>query len=518
MISQEYFDEVYLENIEAFDLSPEEAMEETLQQLQKQQSVSLLQHLTLTPVDSEIGKEIRQKRATFLQAVEESSPQMPFFLMRSCLKEETPPEQNEMFRHLIIRVQPGLATVLLHMFEYSDAKALELVVNDLLQLPPLYPGVLPTSANGFLSELRNAISPLFVSSCLKELDRMHQEENCDDNLEHLVTLGYWSCRHSETNKQTWMNASIVGSEETKSMTLALLIVAILEKPNVSEQLISSVGNWIILLCTFDDFRSTASSDGPLVQASHQNVGRLAEHGAIVALYHWISSNYGNAAILFSALRAMAIQDDTVQTMVATGIVASAVDAWRQCTDDWALATALMGLFRNLCANDDLKTSLCRGTDWAIVNGPLPSSLVRQSALLAEHICGTVAAMALRQPENGHHLVKAEWHKSVVEAMELYKERGSLQRQGALAIRNLVSRSKELQAPILQSGAEAVLYKAAANHVNCQDEIYAALRDLDLVQPGSMRKYEVVEGKVVAQENTQLVFGERNPNFRPVFDD
>ncbi|GAX11888.1 hypothetical protein FisN_20Lh051, partial [Fistulifera solaris] len=501
MISQEYFDEIYLENVEAFDLSPEEAIEETLQQLQKQQSISFLQHLTLTPVDSEIGKEIRQKRAEFLQAVEESSRQMPFLLMRSCLNEDkTPPEQIEMYRHLIVRVQPGLATVLLHMFEDPEAKALELVVNDLLQLTPLYPGVLPSCSTGFSSELRNSISPLLVSSCLKELDRILQEENGGDHyLEHLVTLGYWSCRHCESNKQTWMNTSIADGEETKAKTLAPLLVAMLRKPNVSKQLIAAVGNWIILLCTFDEFRSS-SSDRPAVQASHQNVGRLAEHGAIVALYQHISP--GNAAILFSALRAMAIQDDTVQTMVAMGIVASAVEAWRQCTDDTALATALMGLFRNLCANDDLKTSLCRGTDWSIVNGPLPSSLVRQSALLAEHICGTVAAMTLRQPENGHHLVKAEWHKSVVEAMEHYKERGSLQRQGALAIRNLVSRSKELQVHILQAGAEAVLYKAAANHVNCQDEIYAALRDLDLVQPGSMRKYEVVEGKVVAQENTQ----------------
>ncbi|GAX23847.1 hypothetical protein FisN_20Hh051 [Fistulifera solaris] len=515
MISQEYFDEIYLENVEAFDLSPEEAIEETIQQLQKQQSVSLLQHLTLTPVDSEVGKEIRQKRAAFLQAVEESS--MPFSFMRSCLNEkENQPETIEMFRNLMIRVQPGLATLLLHIFEDPDAKALEFVVIDLLQLPSLYPGVLPSSANGFLSELRNAISPLFVSSYLNEVNRI--QENGDDHcLEHLVTLGYWSCRHCESNKQTWINTSIADGEETrKARTLAPLLVAILQKPNVSEQLIAAVGNWIILLCTFDEFRSSSSSDGPAVQASHHNVGRLAENGAIVALYQHISS--GNAAILFSALRAMAIQDDTVQTMVAMGIVASAVEAWRQCTDHTTLATALMGLFRNLCANDDLKTSLCRGTDWAIVNGPLPTTLLRQSALLAEHLCGTVAAMALRQPENGHHLVKAEWHKSVVEAMEHYKERGSLQRQGALAIRNLVSRSKELIAPILQAGAEAVLYKAAANHVNCQDEIYAALRDLDLVQPGSMRKYEVVEGKVVAQENSQLVFGERNPNFRPIFDD
>ena len=52
----------------------------------------------------------------------------------------------------------------------------------------------------------------------------------------------------------------------------------------------------------------------------------------------------------------------------------------------------------------------------------------------------------------------------------------LQKQGSMAIRNIVSRSPELNAGILELGAESVLQRSL-NIQKCHDEAKSALRDL-----------------------------------------
>jgi hypothetical protein len=86
----------------------------------------------------------------------------------------------------------------------------------------------------------------------------------------------------------------------------------------------------------------------------------------------------------------------------------------------------------------------------------------------------------------------------------------VKRQGALALRNLVSRSPELKEPLLDAGAEEVL-REAGTHQGCVDEAYAALRDLGC----SVRVLQVKENGTMV-ERTRM-FGDSKPNFRPVFE-
>ena len=65
MISQELFDETLLENEEVFDLSPDEALQETIEQFEK--SNQSMQHLSVTHPRSEPGISERLERQAFTQ-------------------------------------------------------------------------------------------------------------------------------------------------------------------------------------------------------------------------------------------------------------------------------------------------------------------------------------------------------------------------------------------------------------------------------------------------------------------
>ena len=128
----------------------------------------------------------------------------------------------------------------------------------------------------------------------------------------------------------------------------------------------------------------------------------------------------------------------------------------------ALATALVGRLRNLSANDDVKTMLFGrnsprggGKDDTVVVS-VPHAVVQlmtyypQAARLQKHACGWVAAVTLRQPYIAAILIQnVHVHTHIVTAMQQHAQSVPLQRQAALALRNLVSRaSHELKQQVL----------------------------------------------------------------------
>ncbi|OEU15798.1 hypothetical protein FRACYDRAFT_240493 [Fragilariopsis cylindrus CCMP1102] len=279
----------------------------------------------------------------------------------------------------------------------------------------------------------------------------------------------------------------------------------------------------------------------------------------------------------SALRTMAIDNDIVQNMIALGIldtvrnslevvvqVATAMTSSSSSTSSsadttvpsslliltsssLALATATLGLVRNLCANDEVKTTICKsslpcilqvmqhfldddkgvpesqqvqqqhnkGEQIAQSNNTMKESRRTKShAILEEHACGILAAMALRQPQNAHAIVEGDGHVLIFQAMRAFPFKVTLQRQACLAVRNIASRleSDVDKTKLLDAGAEDVLLSIAGSHPASSEEAYAALRDLGLT-PDIFKLDEY--GK--ATRSTTESFGTVKSNFRPIYE-
>jgi len=177
----------------------------------------------------------------------------------------------------------------------------------------------------------------------------------------------------------------------------------------------------------------------------------------------------------------------------------------------------------MSASDNSKDVMCS-------NGTLElllASAKRHSddAQLQEHFCATIANMALRRPQNAVKIVGLGGGNLVIASMHAHAEQhANLQRQGCLALRNIVARSPELREPILDGGAETVLRSAAKlSQVNV-DMAYAALRDLGIdVKIVTFTPSAVAPTGGSVDEDIELqtgveLFGASKPNFNPVFDE
>ncbi len=181
----------------------------------------------------------------------------------------------------------------------------------------------------------------------------------------------------------------------------------------------------------------------------------------------------------------------------------------------ALARTVLSVFRNVSADDKLKAQLCASGDGSDTGAAALMLRAMRAhpgdARLQEHALATMAAMALRSPDNCLRLAALGGVPVALQAMRGHPEATAVQRQGSLAVRNLVSRTPELADLFLDAGAEPLL-RAAGRFQESVDEAYAALRDLKcevrrvVVDPATGKARDAVEQ-----------FGQARTNFNPCFD-
>lgn len=288
-----------------------------------------------------------------------------------------------------------------------------------------------------------------------------------------------------------------------------------------------------------------------------------------------------AAAALSATRVIAINDEIVQSLVAVGSLqtlrlalsmgvsfSSSSSGSNECVEgaggddskeesqenddtsvpkQWLTAMSI-GLARNLSGNDEIKTNLCLGSSTEeSLPSILPSimagmKLYRSNALIQEHACGALAAMALRKPANAIRIIQEHGPAEILNSMKQFPNSVLVQRQGALAIRNIVSRlvdthqsataaaanesvdattatssvetfgNVDVRNVFLDLGAEVILREITGKHQGSVDEAYAALRDLGCEV--SMIRYDAETNSTTRQT---MMFGDVKPQFRPVYE-
>ena len=359
------------------------------------------------------------------------------------------------------------------------------------------------------------------------------------------------------------------------------------------------------LCRYDDFRGTGGHGGaatPAMSSAHDHVMEFHRAGATIALIKIAKRALSElqaaksddeeemnaksrlavaeenhvkrlALAVLTALRVLAVNDEIIQTMVALGLLPIAANALELCVNDFEtvavneaaqsnkqwLASASLGLLRNICGNDEIKTNLCLGS--SKTKDPVSSScttsvlphllqsmrLFPSASQVQEHACGTLAAMALRRPDNARCILNTDGPRWILLAMRHHPQNANVQRQGSLAVRNIASRllrdlpggdggitsggnsaantssggEEEISVrdAFLDLGAEEVLRDIAGQHQASVDEAYAAL--LCLQCKVSLLKFsaeDLQKGGRIQPGRTRM-FGEKhNSAFRPVYEE
>ena len=331
-----------------------------------------------------------------------------------------------------------------------------------------------------------------------------------------------ACKGAENNKSAFMNESRGGRTQGGELLVGLLRRAMTPTPPSGELDQATAYALCVALRhvgTADDLRKDFSS-------AYDSARALVDAGAVDVLLKAadaFSSDLGTLGAVLEALRTVAKNDDAVKMIAKGNGITMCAKVLETYPDDAAACRHAASLLRNMSASDNSKDVMCS-------NGTLElllASAKRHSddAQLQEHFCATIANMALRRPQNAVKIVGLGGGNLVITSMHAHAEQhANLQRQGCLALRNIVARSPELREPIIDGGAETVLRSAAKlSQVNV-DMAYAALRDLGIdVKIVTFTPSAVAPTGGSVDEDTELqtgvaLFGASKPNFNPVFDE
>lgn len=537
LISQSLFDETLVESQELFEYDDEQAVQETISELKSQNSSGgavRLDHLSLTHPNSEKGKKDRQNQKEFVDAL--SNADLSFamaIVINATVNDDKSSKALPTFASLVL--QHGFFSrnsALMGRFERAieaiptdDMNEIELEADELLQFML---AMLPeaTTTHPLVRELKLQLGqplqeqwfPLFEKFPLLRVSLISMARvvcnGCESNKKTLVQAGI----RYKPDPKTFGELNAISTNENSGIALLVEILPKDVNSNPKQIMALELSKLLAILGKFQAGAEAAPKDGeaPLVSSAHANVKEFYKCGAIIRLHSLVVQciEKDKEEILceaLSALRTMAIDNDIVQNMTAVGLL-DTVNSQEQdrslLVHNPGTAAATLGLLRNLCANDEIKSTLCKQSLPSILQA---MELHSTNFAVQEHGCGTLAAMSLRQPNNASMIVKGNGAEHIVKSMKAFPLKVPLQRQGCLALRNLASRSSpEEKQVVLDAGAEFVLREIAGRHQDSIDEAYAALRDLGCAAV----KYTVDEqGRA---QGTQL-FGQVQSNFRPVYD-
>lgn len=128
--------------------------------------------------------------------------------------------------------------------------------------------------------------------------------------------------------------------------------------------------------------------------------------------------------------------------------------------------------------DDVKRAIATQNDGAALDVLLAAlSQHIANAGIMQQALAAVAAVLLRHPAHADAVVAKGGLTLIVRPLAMHVDHPGVCKQSALAIRNLVARSKETIIPLLdEEGTKELLQAAQAKHPSINDPLYAAMRD------------------------------------------
>ncbi|KAF6305774.1 armadillo repeat containing 6 [Rhinolophus ferrumequinum] len=444
-VTQETFDAAVLENIEEFEMGPEEAVKEAVEQFESQ-GVNLDNIIKMAPKVSADGPqepthEILQVLANLQESVACSRPQeVSVHLARFC--EQC--RQHKACRFLA--AQKGAYPILFAAWKLAAAGD---------------QGLLLQALNA-LSALIDSQPDLLDTQGLKLLvATLAQNASAADLLCSGIRCVRHACLKHEQNRQSLVKAGV----------LPLLTHAITQHGCCADVVREAC--WALRVMTFDDDIRV-----PFGHAHDHAKMIVQEHGGLKVLIEAARAFPDNPSVLSelcSTLSRLAVRNEFCQEVVDLGGLGVLVALLANCSNHQDLVKQVLSALRAIAGNDDVKDAIVRAGGTESIVAAMTRHLA--SPQVCEQSCAALCVLALRKPENSRVIVEGGGALAALEAMKAHPQEAGLQKQACMLIRNLVARSQAFSQSLLDLGAEALITQARATHPDCEDVAKAALRDL-----------------------------------------
>ncbi|XP_063770612.1 armadillo repeat-containing protein 6 [Pseudophryne corroboree] len=443
-ITQETFDAVVQENISEFDLNPEEALNEAIQQFESQ-GVDLSNIVKAVQIRSEENEDATSH--SVLQILES---------LRKSVESLSLSSMSELLIQFGDQCKQGLA----HRYLAGQKSAYSVVLEAWKLLEEDREGLL--NALYAMSALTDGQPDLLEGVGLKLLISVLQKYSSDAEVTLLaIRFIRHVCLKHEQNRQDLVKAGI----------LCHLTKAISNHggdPDVVREACSA-----LKIMTFDDDIRV-----PFGHA-HDHAKMIVLENAGLKLLIEAAKGFTDNTVVLSELCAtisrLCVRNEFCQDVVDLGGLNFMVALLADCIDHQELVKQVLSALRAIAGNDDVKDAIVNsgGTDLII----LAMNRHICNAQICDQGCSALAMLALRKPENCKVIMEGGGALAALQAMKAHPKDSSVQKQACMVIRNLVSRTQDFSQPILEMGAESLILQARSTHKDCDDVAKAALRDL-----------------------------------------
>ncbi|XP_038121266.1 armadillo repeat-containing protein 6 homolog [Culex quinquefasciatus] len=440
VITQETFDDVVKENIIEFSMSVEESRTETVQQFEAQgiNLANIIQDLNVNP---ETGVPLLNEAVEYLRSNELTSAA----------------NKEQICGHLATVVAECKLSVP-HRVLAAKLGAYELIVGTLEKETALDKEVLAklvAAANAII----NKQPDVFSSKSLEVALRLLQSESGDDAV--TCDLLRWlqkACILHEMNRQTIMDDGRVVKQFKRLIE------------NNDSEVVKHACALFRFLILDDDIRVEFGK-------AHEHARTLANEMLpdITKLLFKFNSNQDLISDLFLTIASLTVRNEFCQVVEEAGGLKFIMDAMVEFPDSIKLLREACKLLKALAGNDTVKLHIIQQGAAPLLESCLNRH--KDNETFARHALACVTALALREKNNAQALFETGIAETIVQTMKIHAASKVIQRNGAWAIRNMVSRSREQCDTFLSHGAEDVLNAALTDHPSIAHDVKSALRDL-----------------------------------------
>ncbi|RMX69994.1 hypothetical protein KXD40_006120 [Peronospora effusa] len=455
-ISQETFDQCVSENVEDFDMSLEEAVIDAVEQFESQ------------------GVDLSNIIKTGVTLTSEGQEPLPLRLKRLITELQELLKLNNK-EDQVLNIIDELYSVCQEVPEARVVAGRNNVVDTLLSL-----------LDGGLDAVAASCSTLLVILCKDNVDNQdfvgvagmqrlvaaleRQWENLDTVI-RLLALVKATCVQHERNKTHFTKSGGVealcgyldraksNKVLSKQLALCFRVLTINDDPHAmfsqAQDTIISLVDHDVIPYSLDVLRQVGCSD-----ETEQAIDVSLE-----LLVNWLA-----------VLKQLAVTEENCKQIADLAGLTTVQEVMKKYEHSAPVTKRGITVFRNVAAADDLKRVILQ-------SGGIEQTLLimrrhEADASIQQNACATLAAIALRSPENSCALVELGAIRHISRAMQVHHNDVSVLRQASLAVRNMVARSVELRSRFLHDELEIEpLLRKAQQYRGCGDEAYAALRDL-----------------------------------------
>ncbi|XP_029105199.1 armadillo repeat-containing protein 6 isoform X1 [Scleropages formosus] len=444
-IAQETFDSVVKENMDEFDMEPEEALREAVQQFESQ-GVDLGNIVKAIP-SAESDEAKQDQTHDVLKALES----LQLGAAASCAE--------------------GLCADLKHL---SEQCKLGFAQRHLAAQKGAYPAILGRcerargepgpllAALSALSALTDGQPDLLDAEGRDFLSGVLREGGADPAVTCMAVRAVRHCcvKH-EQNRQDLVKAGV----------LALLTGAIARHARHAELVKECCA--ALRVMTFDDDVRV-----PFGHAHEHAKMIVLEHNGLKVIIEAAKAHPENASVLSElcgTLSRLAVRNEFCQDIVDLGGLKFMLALLADSLDHQDLVRQVLSALRAIAGNDDVKDAVINAGGAQLI--VLAMNRHVGNPQVCEQGSAAMCVLALRKPNNSKVIMECGGALVALQAMKAHPGEVSVQKQCCMLLRNLVCRTQSFSQPILEMGAEALITRALATHRDCDDVARAALRDL-----------------------------------------